>query len=229
LNQKIKEQQLFFDTLANRLADAIWSRLLFQDSLHYQFYFSALLRYVTLSDNYQKQTVDIRNTINRQFKQYQIGLKQNVFEMADSCSNAGLYLLKLIEARNNKIIESMTHLKSLVDLGRTSEKESKDFYAERVKEINDSGCQILESYLNITATVIGFQFLKFLEKEILQAIHWENAGENYRFRKISLGLHWRYSKYSSIPLHNLMYISDNLRIIKKYKKDYLKSFPKRKK
>lgn len=229
LTSKIEEQKIHFNRLTLRLEEALWSRLHFQDSINYQFFFSGLLRYYSLSDNYKKPTVDIRNTINRQFRQYQLGLKENVFLIADSCTQAGLLLLKLIDGRNKKIIESMVLLKSMVELDRIKESEAKTFFVDAERKLNDTGCEILESYLNITSAAIGFHYLKYLEKEILHNIYMENGAENYRFREVEKKIYWRFKKYNSVPQHNLVYASNQLKMIKKYKKEYLKSFKKKKK
>src|SRR5690606_15618141 len=108
-----------------------------QDSLHSVFYASKFLRDFYLADNYQKVIVEVRKDIEKYEQQFVQNLNSDIFSPSDSCAEIGFRIIKLIDKRNELIIEATKTAKSLVKEGlisRDTYTSSVISYQEKIKE-----------------------------------------------------------------------------------------------
>jgi hypothetical protein len=205
-----------FDSLVQSISLNVWPQAREFDTL---FYFFGMRMYMRagLLDNYKKPVEDMRIKIIEQ--EFNANNSLDFLLYKPGLSAAALYrtIHKLIRRKNKLMQNCITYERDLVKIEKNPMSDLEEFKAEVLISLKNDYCWLETSLPFVISSNMGFDFLRWQQKEVDLIIPAENDLEKDRTYMVYDILKRRYRKCNNIVDSNQSSVSKKMRMVKNYR------------
>jgi hypothetical protein len=223
LNSQIAILTNDYNTLVLKLSDNLWKKIELQDSLSSPFLNGISKRRYYLLDNYKKEIIEERKKIKNYKELFAQNINEEIFALSDSCSDQGVRIFGLFEKRNAIFVESTKLMVALVNAKALDEATLKNFIEKNASIIQENSCWIIGGSSKLKSVLAGYKSFINKQKDVQTLIRAERRADYKRYRLVNKEIVRRQIKFKNIPAHNLIVTSKKKSLIKKDKREYLKT------
>ncbi len=210
-----------FDSLTQIIALNVWPQAKQFDTLAYFFSRRIGLRYKHL-DNYKKPVEDTR--IKIVVKEFNLNNELDFLLYKPGLKAAALYktILKLAERKQKLQRNCLSYERDLVKIEKNPMSSLEAFKSEVLFTLRNDYCWLETGIPYLISANMGFDFLRWQQREVDLIIPRENKVEKDRAYYVNEVLKGRYRKYNNIVDGNQSLTGRMLREIKNYRKKILR-------
>lgn len=203
------------------LSAGLKDKLMEHDSVFSLFKTSTRLRYY-MRDNYKKDVVEVRKTINRSKDRYKDDLESKVYAPSLACVTSAEMLFGLIFHRNKYEEESFKIRSELVRRRQILPSDLSAYKETMIGKNRADLCWFGQNAPKLEGLFRMFDQFAASQMHAIGLIRTENGVEHRRERLTNKELGRRKRKYKKIVLHNTKAVNYALRMTRKEKRDFLK-------
>lgn len=218
---RIDSLKALFAAKVNVLSVGLKEKLLEHDSVFSQFKTSTRLRYY-MRDNYKKDVVEVRKTINLSKSRYMNDLESAVYRPSTACAELGELLFAALSERNAYEEQSFKIRSELVRRRQIKPSDLNSYKEAMIGKNRDDLCWFEKNAPKLGGLFWMFDQFMDRQRDAIGLIRTEDAVEDRRVRFTNKELGRRKRKYKKIILHNTRVVNYELRLTRKEKRDFLK-------